>query len=176
MKIILEHVDKGKGKGKTTCFLVDGKFINTDSDIANMWADHFETLGQPTIDNSYNESFRTEVESAVEQIFAECVSTLSCTDPLFVYDNVKEVCQGLKCRVAGGRPDKTTFDNLKYGGPVPLDILSKLYLFLFVSCDVPSQFRTFFILRLFKGNMLRHATGTAIVVLPCFQFFAKFLR
>ena len=47
---------KGKGKSKTTCFLVDGKFINTDSDITNMSADHFETLGQPTIDNSYNES------------------------------------------------------------------------------------------------------------------------
>ena len=82
-----------------------------------MWADHFETLGQPTIDDSYNEAFRIKVESAVEQIFAECVSTLSCTKPLFVYDTVKEVCQGLKCRVAGG-PDMTTYEHLKYGGNV----------------------------------------------------------
>ena len=78
-KLFWKMLKKGKGKGKTACFLVDGKFINTDSDITNMWADHFETLGQPTIDNSYNESFRIKVESSVEQIFAECVSTLSCT-------------------------------------------------------------------------------------------------
>ena len=54
---------KGKGKFKTASFLVDGKFINTDSDITNVWADHFETLGQPTIDDSYNENFRIKVES-----------------------------------------------------------------------------------------------------------------
>ena len=56
-------------------FLVDGKFINTDSDITNMWADHFETLEQRTVDDSYNENFTIKVESAVEQIFAKCVST-----------------------------------------------------------------------------------------------------
>ena len=78
-----------KGKGKTTYFLVDEKFINTDSDITNMWAGYFETLGQPATDNSSNESFRIKVESAVEQIFAEYVSTLSCTEPFFVYDTVR---------------------------------------------------------------------------------------
>ena len=88
-----------------------------------MWADHFETLGQPTTNNSYNESFRIKVESAVEQIFAECVSTLSCTVPLFVYGTMKEVCQNLKCGVAGG-PDMATYEHLKYGGPVLWDILS----------------------------------------------------
>ena len=40
-----------------------------------MWADHFETLGQPTTDDSYDENFRIKVVSAVKQIFAECVST-----------------------------------------------------------------------------------------------------
>ena len=55
-KLFWKMLKKGKGKGKTTCFLADGKFINTDSDITNVWADHFETLGQPTIGNSYNES------------------------------------------------------------------------------------------------------------------------
>ena len=142
---------KGKGKGKTTCFLVDGKFVNTDLDIINMWADHFDTLEQPTTDDSYDENFRIKVESAVEQIFAECVSTLYCTEPLFVYDTVKEVCQGLICGVAGG-PDMTTYEYLKYGGPVLWDILSKLYLSLFISCNVPSQFRTFLISSFIQGQ------------------------
>ena len=122
---------KGKGKGKTTCFLVDRMFINTDSDITNMWV---ETLGQPTIDDSYNENFRIKVESAVEQIFAVGMGALSCTEPLFLYDTVEEVCQGLKC--AGG-PDMTTYEHLKYERPVLWDILSKSYLSLFFSCDVP---------------------------------------
>ena len=46
----------------------------------------------------------------------------------------------------------TTYEHLKYRGPIIWDILSKLYLSLFVSCDVPSQFRTFFILPSFKGE------------------------
>ena len=163
---------KGKGKGKTTCLLGDGKFINTDSDVTNMWADHFETLGQPTIDNSYNESFRIKVESAVEQIFAECVSTLSYTEPLFVYDTVKDVCQGLKFGVAGG-PDMTTYEHLKYLAPVLWDILSKLYLFLFVSCDVPSQFRTFFILPLFKGKVAKACDRDSYRVIAMFSVFLQ---
>ena len=91
-------------------------------------------------------------------------------------DTVKEVCQlGLKCGVAGG-PDMTTYEHLKYGGPVLWDILSKLYLSLFASCDVPLQFKTFLILPLFKKKDSKACDRAAIVVLPCFQFFAKFLR
>ena len=110
-KLFWKMLKKGKGKGQTMCFLVYGKF---GKDVTNMWADHSETLGQPTIDDSCNENFRIKVESAVEQIFAEWVSTLSATEPLFIYDTVKEVCQGLKCGIAG--PDMTTCERLKYGG------------------------------------------------------------
>ena len=46
----------------------------------------------------------------------------------------------------------TTYERVKYGGPVPWDIFSILYLSLFVSCDVPTLVRTFFILSLFKGK------------------------
>ena len=76
-------------------------------------ADHLETLGQPTVDDSNNEHFRIKVEYAVEQIFAEWLSTLSCTQLLFLYDIVKEVCQGLKCGVGRGT-DMTTYEHLKY--------------------------------------------------------------
>ena len=150
--------------------MVGGKFTNTDSDITNMWAGHFETLGQPTIDNSYNESFRIKVESAVEQIFAACVSTLSGTELFFAYDTVKEVCQGLKCGVAGG-PDMTTYEHLKYG------IFSPNYTCLYLSHAMfPHSSEHFLFFLYSRGKVLRHTTGTAIVVFPCFQFSAKFLR
>ena len=170
-KLFWKILKNGKGKGKTTCFLVDGKFINTDSDITNKWADHFETLGQPTIDGSYDENFRIKVESAVEQIFVECVSTLFCTEPLLVNDTMKEVCQGLRCGVAEG-PDMATYEDLKYG-PVLWDILSKSYLSLFVSCDVPSQFRTFFILPLFKGKGAKACDRDSCRGIVMFSVFCK---
>ena len=171
-KLFWKMLKKGKGKGKTTCFLVDGKFINTDLDITNMWADHFETLGQSTTDDSYDENFRIKVESAVEQIFAECVSTLSCTEPSFVYDTMKEVCQGLKCGVAGG-PDMITYEHLRYGGPVLWDNLSKLYFSLFISCSVPSKFRTFFILPLFKGKGAKACDRDSYRGIAMFSVFFK---
>ena len=114
-----------------------------------MWADRFETLEQPTIDNSYNESFRIKAESTVEQIFAECVSTISCTEPLF------------------------TYEHLKYGGPVLCDILSKLYLSSSVSCDVPSQFRIFLILRLFKGKGAKACDRDSYRGIAMFSVFCK---
>ena len=149
--------------------------LSTDSNITSMWADHFETLGQPTIHYSYTDNFRIKAESDVEQIFDECVSTLLCTEPLLVYDTVKEVCQGLKCGVAGG-PDMTTYENLKYGGHVLWDILYKLYLSLFVSCDLPSQFRTSFLLPLFKGKGAKACDRDSYHGIAMFLVFAKFLR
>ena len=116
----MKYAEKDKGKAKTTCFLIGRKSIN--SDIIDMLADHFQTLGQPTIDYSYNKNFKIKVEPAVEQIFAECVtvSTLSCTDPLLLYDTVRDVCQGFKSGIVRA-PDITTCP-MEYS----LDILSSV--------------------------------------------------
>ena len=78
----------------------------------------------------------------------------------------------------------TIYEHPKYGGPVLWDILSKLYLLLFISCDVPSQFRTFrtfFILSLFKGKGAKtynedNYRGTAMFSVFCKVFEMIFLR
>ena len=93
----------------------------------------------------------------------------SCTEPLFIYDTVKEVCQGLKCGVA----DIITYEHLRYGGPVLWDILSKLYLSLFISCSVPSQFRTFSILPLFKGKGAKACDRDSYRGIAMFSVFCK---
>ena len=64
-KLFWGMLKKVKGRGKLLVFVVDGKFINTDSDITNMLANHLETLRQSNVDDSYNENFRNKVESAV---------------------------------------------------------------------------------------------------------------
>ena len=103
-------------KCKTTCFLVNGEYINSEPDVLDMWANHFESLGQPTVEASFDEPFRLKVESAVQEIYIDCFNTQSCTNSIFIFNIVKEVCQGLKCGVAGG-PDMTSYEHLKYGRP-----------------------------------------------------------
>ena len=59
----------------------------------------------------------------MKQTLDDCLHTLTCSEGLFTYDIVKEVCLSLKNGVAGG-PDMTTYEHIKFGGPVLWDILS----------------------------------------------------
>ena len=58
---------------------------------------------------------------------------------------------GSKNGVAGG-PDMTTYEHIKFGGPVLWDILSTLSARMFSSVKVPSQFKVELILPLFNGR------------------------
>ena len=73
-----------KAKCKTTCFLVNGEYINSEPDVLDIWANHFESLGKPTVEASLYEPFRLKVESAVQEIFIDCLNTLSCTNSIFI--------------------------------------------------------------------------------------------
>ena len=66
-----------------------------------------------------------------------------------------------------------TYEHLRYGGRVLWDILSKLYLSLFISCSVPSQFRTFFILPLFKGKGAMACNRDSYRGIAMFSVFCK---
>ena len=150
-KLFWKMLKSNKAKCKTTCFLVNGEYINSEPDVLDMWTNHFEFLGQPTVEASFDEPFRLKVESAVQEIFIDCLNTLSCTNSIFIFDAVQEACQGLQCGVAGG-PDMTSYEHLKYGGPILWNILSKLYFKLFFAHDIPSQFKRQLVLPLFKGK------------------------
>ena len=67
----------------------------------------------------------------------------------------------------------TSYEHLRYGGPVLWDILSKLYLSLFISCSVPSQFRTLFILPLFKGKGAKAYDSDSYRGIAMFSVFCK---
>ena len=122
---------------KTACFIENDKLMNTSSEILDMWASHFSALGKPTIDPCFNEEFRQHIELSVKQTLDDCLYTLTCSEGLFTYDIVKEVCLGLKNGVAGG-PEMTTYEHIKFGGPVLWDILSTLFARMFSSVKVPS--------------------------------------
>ena len=67
-KLFWKMLKSNKAKCKTTCFLVNGECINSEPDVLDMWANHFESLGQPTVEASFDEPFRLKVESAVQEI------------------------------------------------------------------------------------------------------------
>ena len=79
---------------------------------------------------------------------------------------------GLKNGVAGG-PDITTYEHIKFGGPVLWDILSTFFARTFSSVKVPSQFKVELILPLlFKGKGLEahnkdNYHGTAMLSVFC---------
>ena len=66
-----------KGQQSTlqmTAFLVDGKLITDKKQIREMWADHFEALGTPSVSVRYDNDFLTRVTTSIKDIFNSCTS------------------------------------------------------------------------------------------------------
>ena len=68
-----------KGQCSTTqmnAFLTDGKLITDKNDIHDMWANHFEDLGKPSVSPSFDHDFFNQVATHVRNIFALCQNEL----------------------------------------------------------------------------------------------------
>ena len=68
-----------KGQRFTTqrkAFLMDGKLITDKNDIHDMWANHFEDLGKPSVSPSFDHDFSDRVATGVRNIFASCQNEL----------------------------------------------------------------------------------------------------
>ena len=64
-----------KGQRSTsqmTAFLVDGKLITDKKQIREMWADHFEELGTPSVSVPYDNDFLTRATTSVKDTFNSC--------------------------------------------------------------------------------------------------------
>ena len=73
-----------KGQRSTSqmsAFLVKNKLIIDKNPIREMWADHFEELGTPSVSENFDSNFLTRVTAGVVEIFRPCaeafVHTLS---------------------------------------------------------------------------------------------------
>ena len=85
-----------------TAFLVDGKRIMDKRQILDMWADHFEALGTPSVSARYDNDFCTSIATSVKAIFTSCIEDppVVLNEPL-QYDEVECVCSQLKPGVTG---------------------------------------------------------------------------
>ena len=70
--------------------------------ILDMWADHFEALGTPSVSARYDNNFCTRIPTSVEDILISCIENPSgaFNEPL-QYDEVECVCSQLKPWVTG---------------------------------------------------------------------------
>ena len=71
-----------KGKSSTTqirAFLIDGKWITDKNDIRDMWANHFEDLGKPSVSPCFDHEFSDRIATRVRNIFAPCQNELPGT-------------------------------------------------------------------------------------------------
>ena len=60
-------------------FLIDGKWITNKNDIRDMWANHFEDLGEPSVSPCFDHEFSNRVATRVKNIFASCQNELPGT-------------------------------------------------------------------------------------------------
>ena len=84
-----------------SAFLVDGKMITDKGEICDMWADHFEALGTPSVGMGFDDNFCTRITNHVKEMFEICVKDPSgvLNEPL-VYEEEARVCSRLKLGVS----------------------------------------------------------------------------
>ena len=61
-----------RSTSQMTAFLVDGKLITDKKQIREMWVDHFEALGTPSVSVGCENDFLTRVTTSVKDIFNSC--------------------------------------------------------------------------------------------------------
>ena len=113
-----------------SAFLVNGRLITNENDIRDMWADHFEALGTPTVNLNVDNEFAYLISTHVQTIFQNCTGALS--GPL-TYEEVATVCSNLKPGVSGVLLD---YEHICYAGPSLWRLLYHMYQQFFESSVV----------------------------------------
>ena len=134
-----------------SAFLVNGAFIIEENGIRDMWVDHFEVLGIPTVSLNFDNEFANSISTHIQNIFQNCIndSTGALNEPL-TYDEVAGVCSNLKPGVSGVSLD---YEHVGYAGPLLWRLLFHLYQQFFDNFSVSKFLKTGIILPLFKGKM-----------------------
>ena len=96
--------------------LTDGKLVTDKNDIRDMWANHFEYLGKPSVSPSFDCDFSDRVANHVRNIFASCHNELpgNLNEPL-QYQEVFNVCSKLKAGVSGVL---INYEHIRFAGAI----------------------------------------------------------
>ena len=139
-----------KGQRSTshmTAFLVDGKIITDKKQIFDMWADHFEALGTPSVSARYDNDFCTRIATSIKDILSSCIEDPSgvLNEPLQC-DEVECVCSQLKPGVS------IDYEHIRFAGSNLWVLLHQLFQNIFEKFSVCDDLKVGVILPLFKGK------------------------
>ena len=131
-----------------SAFLVNGRLITNENDKGDMWADHFEALGTPTINLNFNNEFADLISTHVQTISQNCTSdsTGALSGPL-TYEKVASVCSNLKSGISGVLLD---YEHVRYAGLSLWRLLFHMYQQFFENSVVCKSLKIGIILPLFK--------------------------
>ena len=116
-----------------------------------MWASHFENLGKPSAEPHYDESFKEYIDGKVKHILQKSLNSSSCIEDIFGFEKVKKMCLNLPCNKAGGI-DNTVYEHLNFGGKQLWQVLSDLFVSMYLTHNVPSSLKIQLLLPIFKGK------------------------
>ena len=110
-KLFWRLLKRQRSTAQMTAFLVDGKLIMDKKQIREMWADHFEALGTPSVSVRYDNDFLTRITTSVKNMFNFCTEDPSgvLNEPL----EVEQVCSQLKIGVTGVSID---YEHIRFAG------------------------------------------------------------
>ena len=131
-----------------TAFSVNDTLLTDRGKIRQMWADHFETLGTPPVNDNFDNNFCADIANSVREVFDSCMNDLSgqLCDPL-KYKEVESVCASLKPGISGVEID---YEPICFAGPPLWRLLFQLYQNFFMNHSFCESLLTGVILPLFK--------------------------
>ena len=135
---------------QTTAFLIDGKIITDKKQILDIWTDHIEALGIPSVSTRYDNDFCTRIATSVKDILTSCIEDPSgvSNEPL-PYDEVECVCSQLKPGVTGVSID---YEHIRLARSNLWVLLHQLFQDFFEKFSVCDDLKVGVILPIFKGK------------------------
>ena len=129
-----------------------GNIISDMSEVNRMWKDHFSKLGQPSVNDNYDDAFNEFVNMRLDE-FCSSLDEMAenvLEEPISV-EEVKCVCKLLKC---GKAQDFTSiqYEHLKYAGDHVYSVLAYLFNAIVFKEKLPTVFKKGITLALFKGG------------------------
>ena len=150
-----------KSSSQMSAFLVNGSLITDINEIRNMWADHFEALGTPSVSATYENGFVVLVSAHVkETVEARLDDPGGILNEPLTYDEIANVCSKLKPGVCGVLLD---YEHIRYAGPPLWNLLFILYQECFCQFSVPKNIKKGIILPLLRVRARKQITKIATV-------------
>ena len=154
---LINNKARGKNKkGKDMSLEVDGEFITDPKQMADLWANYFETLATPLKDNRiYDQLHKKDIEKQVNDIIQKPDDTGCILNVPLASEEIYEVIRSLPNGKAPGF-DGITYEHLKFGGEIVVRALLKLYTCIIDWEEIPNLFKLAIKIPILKSNKKTH--------------------